>query len=304
MGAQKAAWMAAYRAEVASTVANEHVQALLDMTKAFETIPHEALVRTAKKYKYNLALLRLSIAAYRMERTVGIDGAQSGVLKATRGITAGSGFATTELRILMQEVVLLTLAEWGGSVGLTLYVDDLTIETQGDIVGAAGRCAAAVDYICEMLEKDMGFIISEKKSVVFASHPMAAVAAANASTQNRITAVKVAKLLGTATRAGAHRAVNVLKVRMHLFKKRSAKFQALRRIGVNTAAMAQAAAASTMAYGAECIGISDSMLLDMRRITAKICVGAAEGKSPIRSLYAVDGAHGSIDPALVANSSS
>ena len=41
MGAQKAAWMAAYRAEVASTVADEHVQALLDMTKASETIPHE-----------------------------------------------------------------------------------------------------------------------------------------------------------------------------------------------------------------------------------------------------------------------
>ena len=302
MGAQKAAWKVAYRAEVANTVADEHVQALLDMTKAFETIPHAKLVHTAKKYGYNLALLRLSIAAYRMGRTIGIDGAQSGVLRATRGITAGSGFATTELRILMQEVVLLTLADWGTSVGLTLYVDDLTIETRGDIVGAAGRCAAAVDFICEMLEKDMGFIISEKKSVVVASHPMAAIAAANASSQARITAVKVAKLLGTATRAGAHRAVNLLKVRTHQFKKRCAKFQALRKMGVNTAAMAQAAAASTMTYGAECIGISDSMLMDMRRITAKICVGAAEGKSPIRSLYAVDGAHGTIDPAFAAHS--
>ena len=45
------------------------------------------------------------------------------------------------------------------------------------------------------------------------------------------------------------------------------------------------------------------MLLSMRRITAKICVGTAEGKSPIRSLYAADGALGTIDPAFVAHSS-
>ena len=87
-----------------------------------------------------------------MGRTVGIDGAQSAVLKATRGITASSGFATTELRILMQEVVMLTLAEWGNGLCLTLYVDDLTIETTGTIVEAAAKGAAAVDFICKILE--------------------------------------------------------------------------------------------------------------------------------------------------------
>ena len=48
MGAQKAAWLAAYRAEVASTVANEHVQALLDMTKAFERSPIERMLLQRK----------------------------------------------------------------------------------------------------------------------------------------------------------------------------------------------------------------------------------------------------------------
>ena len=166
MGAQKAAWLAAFRAELADGRNTEKVQTLLDMTKAFETIPHKKLVETARKYKYNLALLRLSLAAYRVPRTVGIDGVCSAPMTATRGITAGSGFATTELRILMQEVVMLTLAEWGNGLCLTLYVDDLTIERTGTIIEAAAKGAAAVDFICKILEEQMGFTVSEKSVVV------------------------------------------------------------------------------------------------------------------------------------------
>ena len=112
MGAQRAAWLAALRAEVAGIAKNIKIQTLLDMTKAFETIPHGKLVATAHKFGYNLALLRLSLASYRLPRTIGCDGVQSAYLQATRGITAGSGFATTELRILMQEVVVGTHRAW------------------------------------------------------------------------------------------------------------------------------------------------------------------------------------------------
>ena len=87
-----------------------------------------------------MALLRLSLAAYRLPRTVGTEGVQSRLLTATRGITAVSGFATSELRLLMMEVVMLVLSEWGADVGLTLY---LTVETRGDPLIAAQRCAAA-----------------------------------------------------------------------------------------------------------------------------------------------------------------
>ena len=206
MGAQKAAWITAFRAELASAIKVEKVQALLDMTKAFETIPHKKLVQTARKSSYNLAMLKLSLAAYRIPRSVGVDGVQAKPVPATRGITARPGFATTELRILMQEVVLITLAEWGTGVDLTLYVDDLTIETSGTTTSAANRCAAAVDFVCQMLEDEMGFTVSKKKSVVVASNPMAAVATAHITGSKRLTAVWVAKLLGTATRTGAKRA--------------------------------------------------------------------------------------------------
>ena len=163
MGAQKAAWQAAFRAELADALSDEKVQALLDMTKAFETIPNKVLPHTARKHGYNLALLRLSVAALRLPGSVGLDGVQSAPMTATRDITAGSGFAITELRILMQDVVLSTLEGWGPTRGLMLYVDDLTVETSGSPADAARKCAAAVDFIIDILEGEMGFTISQKK---------------------------------------------------------------------------------------------------------------------------------------------
>ena len=90
-------------------------------------------------------------------------------------------------------------------------------------------------------------------------------------------------------------------MRKDQFRKRFGKFQHLRKMGVNTAIMAQAAAATSMLYGTDCCGVSNTMLDDVRRTAAKICVGSAGGKSAIKSLYAVDGAVGVADPAFLAH---
>ena len=66
--------------------------ALLDLVKAFERIPHWYLARQARKHGFSIVLLRLSIAAYRLARVVGVDGVFSIMMLATRGITAGSAF--------------------------------------------------------------------------------------------------------------------------------------------------------------------------------------------------------------------
>ena len=65
--------------------------------------------------------------------------------------------------------------------------------------------------------------------------------------------------------------------------------------------MAQTTAAATMTYGAEICGIADTMLQSMRTSTARICVGAAAGKSTDRTLDAVDGSRSTIDPAFAAH---
>ena len=64
--------------------------ALLDLVKAFDRIPHWYLLQQAVKYHFNLFLLRLSVAAYRMGRAIGINAVFGSLVFADRGITAGS----------------------------------------------------------------------------------------------------------------------------------------------------------------------------------------------------------------------
>jgi hypothetical protein len=68
--------------------------------KAFERAPHQWLVAQGTRFRYPMMILRLSIKAYRLERTLCIDGLCSKLLVANRGITAGAVHATTELRLL------------------------------------------------------------------------------------------------------------------------------------------------------------------------------------------------------------
>ena len=74
MGADVAAWKQAARAELAATFKKsvEYAVALLDLAKAFERVPHHILVREAMRLGHPLGLLRLSLAAYRLPRTLRI----------------------------------------------------------------------------------------------------------------------------------------------------------------------------------------------------------------------------------------
>ena len=88
MGAQRAAWQASLRAESAALAADDHVQALLDLTKAFEMVPHQQLVAAAIKRGYSLIILLLTLAAYRLARAIGVD-AHCKSLRQDAGTLAG-----------------------------------------------------------------------------------------------------------------------------------------------------------------------------------------------------------------------
>eukprot|EP00974_Lingulodinium_polyedra_P053733 5163902-Lingulodinium_polyedra.AAC.1 len=77
MGAQRAVWMIAYRAEASATQGRHYVQSLLDLVKAFERRPHHLIAKAAQRLGYCLITLRLSLAAYRLPRTLGADGTYS-----------------------------------------------------------------------------------------------------------------------------------------------------------------------------------------------------------------------------------
>ena len=109
-GAQAAAHQVAFVAESAALTKHTFGTSLLDLVKAFESVPHAVLAAAARKLGYPLVLLRLCLARYRLKRTIGVDGVYSKEIVATRGITAGSGIVTTELRLLMLDAIQADLA--------------------------------------------------------------------------------------------------------------------------------------------------------------------------------------------------
>ena len=89
-GASVAAWKQAARAELASySSIDEYLCMLLDLVKAFDTVPHNWLVHNAKLYDYPLLVLRVSIASYLLGRVISVDGIVSGTIFATKSLTAG-----------------------------------------------------------------------------------------------------------------------------------------------------------------------------------------------------------------------
>ena len=69
-----ASWQAAFYAESAALASMDHAQALLDLVKAFETVPHHILVVAAAARGYPVVISRLTLAAYRLARSVSVDG--------------------------------------------------------------------------------------------------------------------------------------------------------------------------------------------------------------------------------------
>ena len=127
MGAQKAAFQIAVVAETAALERIEFGAGLLDLVKAFETVPHHILVQIALEMGYPLVLLRLCLASYRIKRSIGIEGVYSKTVVATRGIIAGSGTATTELKLLLLPLMKMQKQQWANSLIAKVYVDDLTL---------------------------------------------------------------------------------------------------------------------------------------------------------------------------------
>ena len=97
IGATMAAWKQGFKAELAAESGRSvnYSEALLDLVKAFDLVPQWVLIREGLDLGYPLWLLRLSLATYNMKRVVRARKVISGLIWAFRGMTAGSGFATT-----------------------------------------------------------------------------------------------------------------------------------------------------------------------------------------------------------------
>ena len=296
MGAQRAAWQIAFQAENAHLTDQHYAQALLDLVKCFEKIPHEELITAAKKHNYCLWTLRMTLAAYRCPRTVGIDGVYSRTIVATCGITAGAGHATTELKVLLLDLIL-DAYKFLSDTRLILYVDDLTVQCTAGKTEVTYSIARATAWIIRYFEQKLKVQVSATKSVMIGSTTDVARKACKKMNTNKIKPARQGKTLGMSTAGGAKRSVATQKARLVKNKLKTARIHVMRKAGVNTLQMVRAAGTTSIVYNADCIGMSSSHLSAARNCVANQVAPPTRGKLNEAVLHGAGASGGRVDPA-------
>ena len=301
MGAHRAAWTEGFDAEYAANVQADHLQALVDLVKCFETVPHSHLVRAARALGFPMMILRLSLAAYRLQRVLGIQGTFSRVVVACRGITAGSGFATTELRVLLFDVLVELRVRWSPTLSVTAFVDDLTLSASGLPAVIVKLMNRALSFLVHVLHELLGMKVSPKKTMALSGRPTVSRALCAAMRQKVLNHTHSARLLGADNASGRRRSIKVARGRLSQVRKSISKFQQLRKQGVCTRTLVRASSTARSTYASDAMGVSDTMLHGMRTTAAASVAAPSSGKSPDLILLVADLDSGSVDPAFAAH---
>ena len=199
-------------------------------------------MRCAHETGYPLVLLRLCLAAYRLQRAVGVEGVFAKKVVATRGITAGAGFAALELRLLLLKMMRLLQIKWSRTLVAKLDVDDLTLLVRGPTAMVVRTLGEILNWVVDYFERILKMEVSRKKSTVVASRPSIAVAIALLVDDAIVKPVSYAKLLGDDAVGGAHRSTVQLRARTAACKEKSSRFFAPRQVGAAVAKMVRAIA--------------------------------------------------------------
>ena len=277
---------------------------LLDLVKAFERIPYRVLMREASRLQYPLRMIRLAIATYRLPRVIRVGTAYSDLVVAIRGIVAGSGLATTEMRIVMINIVDAALAQHP-TVTPTLFVDDLSSEKDGDDEHIVRELGGFNDVVARRIHDD-GMEVSQAKSVVSASSPSLGAAMVVNLMPHGIRHTLRVKSLRVGLAAGVRRNVTVLNKGLKAFKKRLPRFKALRGVGVDTARIMRTGGVAALVHGEGSTGVAPSMLTAQRRsVNAAAAPQSGLGGQELEfAMMIADGSKtGKADPAFEARSS-
>ncbi len=263
-GAHVAAWKQSARGELAAACGASYAQLLLDLAKAFEVVDHAVLVREAIAVGFPLPLLRLSLAAYRLPRTLVLDGCYSSIVDPLRGITAGSGTATVELKIMLMRLLDRVQAAHP-SLRITSYVDDLSCEVAGTHAAVVSTLSAAGNQLCEGIVALKLRLSTSGKCICTSASPAAGHLIARRLSRFGVVFASRVRSLGAGLGGGTRRNVTVQMSRLRKFLSRVRKLAVLALARLSAARVLRTGGTAVMTFGDECMGVSDDLLLKRRR---------------------------------------
>ena len=224
------------------------------------------------------------------------------LLRATRGITAGSVFATTELRVLLLQW-LDEAAALSRIVTLTVYVDDTSIEAEGSALAVRLAVTKTTRHFTDSL-RSIGMEFSPTKNACVASSDGLAERIVKALPGLKACSQRRVKSLGGALATGKRRNTQVQQRRLQAFRGvRKERFQKLRRIigAARSHLVLRTGGTAALVYGQANTGVSDSMVLAQRRAVAAASVPGGSGDLDLTLILADGSRRGRADPAFAAH---
>ena len=293
----------AVRAEAATAEGKCVVTGLWDIAKLFERIVHALLVRRAGRCGAPMRALRVCLSMYRAVRYLTISPFVATPVRATVGVAAGCGFATTWVKVYSLEPLVEALAEISASIpplvtaNAEIYIDDLQWDVEaGTEEEAASAFVSVAQVLSDTIQVGMCADLAYDKAAVVAAAPgtrrsdrlaravrrrmghaggAEVVAAHNlgidyaAGRPRAEWAVKPTTLKRKRFRKGLKRAARAAVLRQHLAS--GSKHKAKRLFAGNVRAVAF--------YGAEVHGLDDRELAAAWRLAAKCLSPATPGRS-------------------------
>ena len=180
---------------------------------------------------YPLRILRLSIATYQLKRVLRVGSVISKCVWAVTGITAGSGFATSEMRLVMIRAIDRGLKLFP-TITPTLFVDDLAAEVAAPVKLAMAQMGGFIEHVAQFITQT-GQKLSTTKSNVTSLNKWVGEALVARWKKSGITVQfkKRVKALGVGLGAGVRRNVGVMRNRLGNFAARITRFRRLRKVG-------------------------------------------------------------------------
>lgn len=246
-----------------------------------------------------MAVLRLSIEIYRMQRVIRIGDGCSCTAIASRGITAGSGLATFEMRLVLIRIIDKATAAFPLVVP-TVYVDDMSAETTGEEHEVNSGLAGFGKVVCHQLAL-AEMEASKTKSICTASSRKLGLEVQAALSEHGIKFEPYVKSLGIGLAAGVRRNAKVINQRLKTFKSRLPGYKKLARAGHKHSIVLRTSGTACMTY-AQFNGVADNTLRLQRSAAAQTGApsGGTKGQSLDMALTILDGPSGRDDLAFQA----